>query len=891
MAYSFYDITALSPFIEKGCVFLTPNVRLARRIKSEWDAKQLAQGRRVWEPLPVYPLEHWLRRCWQQGVSRGVIAPRLPLDKLQELQLWQKAIERHTAQTQTVSLLNPSSAAELASQARDLLLRWEIDVDAPDRRQLFTLDGDCATFLHWLELFDAQLSAAGLCTPADCLADLLHTKCTDTQVSAVLLEFAELAPLEQDCLDAQCTEVAHFDAPAAPAQAVLHVYPDQDAELRGVAEWAAAVHRQSPQATLGIVLSGTPPAALEYQLRRAFDCLGDNYNSLPVNFSTGISLSEAPVVRDALGLLSLALQRVSVEAVVALLSSRFVQLPDAHSALAQYFLRRLYEGGSAEIDTGALRNFAATVSEGEQTGLHFGECLMQVAQMRELHRAWLPSEWGRHFHRVLDTWGWPGEGDLDSLEYQQVKHWYDTLEGFATLDAVCEPLPLVSALSLLRESCERQVSHPQTADSAVQVLGPLEAAGLSFDHLWICGMQGSAWPAPPRPNPLIPVSLQAALQMPHATPEREWHFGAALLAQYRRTCGTVHASYSRQLDGIVDLPSGLLEEFEELPVVSEPSVPSDWLERQAAARLELITDQTAPPVDEGERTAMRGGAGLLEAQSQCPFRAFARYRLRAEPLAEPVVGIAPFERGLAVHEALQLLWDEIGSHSALLAIAPQALDELLQRATEVGLRAVPAYRRAALGNACLALESARLRALLVEWLAVERERGAFQIAALESSIQLSLAQLNIRLRVDRMDELPDGSRVIIDYKTGAAKLADWLGERPPKPQLLLYGLAAQEPPAALSFAVLKPRESAYVGIGAVDSIPGVKNDIGDAVKDSMDASTWEELNTKWRAVLERLAHEFVAGEAAVDPLRNSCSYCGLQALCRVDIASPVEVQP
>ena len=51
--------------------------------------------------------------------------------------------------------------------------------------------------------------------------------------------------------------------------------------------------------------------------------------------------------------------------------------------------------------------------------------------------------------------------------------------------------------------------------------------------------------------------------MPHATPERERAFSQRLLDQYRGACGHVHASYSRQIDGVQDLPSTLLESFED----------------------------------------------------------------------------------------------------------------------------------------------------------------------------------------------------------------------------------------------------------------------------------------------------------------------------------------
>ncbi|MGL4566780.1 MAG: hypothetical protein ACRCVD_15910, partial [Halioglobus sp.] len=69
MTRSLYDIGPLEPLIKGGFVLLTPNQRLARRIKSEWDARCVAAGATVWEPLPGLPLESWLERQWQQAVS------------------------------------------------------------------------------------------------------------------------------------------------------------------------------------------------------------------------------------------------------------------------------------------------------------------------------------------------------------------------------------------------------------------------------------------------------------------------------------------------------------------------------------------------------------------------------------------------------------------------------------------------------------------------------------------------------------------------------------------------------------------------------------------------------------------------------------------------------
>ena len=59
----------------------------------------------------------------------------------------------------------------------------------------------------------------------------------------------------------------------------------------------------------------------------------------------------------------------------------------------------------------------------------------------------------------------------------------------------------------------------------------------------------------------------------------------------------------------------------------------------------------APPVAEQELEQLRGGSALIEDQSQCPFRAFARRRLGAQTLDEPVVGLSSADRGSILHDA------------------------------------------------------------------------------------------------------------------------------------------------------------------------------------------------------------------------------------------------
>jgi ATP-dependent helicase/nuclease subunit B len=891
LAQGLYDIAPLEPLIERGYTLLTPNYRLARRIKAEWDARRMAAGDRVWQPLPVQPLESWLLGQWELAVNAGLVPPVVPIGAGQALELWRQVIIQQELQSPDYHLLRPAAAAELASQARDTLYRWQVNIDSAAVRQIFELDRDCGTFLHWLTQFERRLAASGLCTVVDCLAQLPPIAVHLPASRVVLLEIGELPPLIRTGLQSLSAEVLEIDAQAAPGERRLHPCSDKREELQTVAAWAAGLHCTAPTATIGIVLSDMAGdrVALEYLLRREFDCLGDSYNTLPVNFSTGIALAEAPLVRDALAALAMGLQYTTVPAVVGLLRSRFLDIPDAHSALAQRLVLRLYTEGQQVLSLSDLRDVAANLSTGDATGLVLGQRLLALYRMQALRRRARPSLWVGHFREVLSLWGWPGAQPLDSLEFQQLELWDTTLDEYGTYDAVCEPIDFSNALQLLRECCSRQISQPQTADSPVQVLGPLEAAGLSFEHLWLCGMQGASWPAAPRPNPFIPLSLQTQLQMPHATAEREWAFGEALIQQYARSSKVLHASFCRQVDGVPDLVSALLQDFTCQAMPEPPMVATQWSTLYKGRVLEEVPDQSAPLLGAEQQSSVGGGSSVLEDQSQCPFRAFARHRLRVEPLGEFSLGLSAADRGSLLHAALFALWGEICDSASLHALSDAQQQRAIERAVQAAVSAMPARRRHAAGKACLQLEEQRLVSVLQEWLAVEHRRSAFSVVQREQEITVEIAGLCMQLRVDRVDQLPDRSRVIIDYKSGRCTVQDWLGDRPARPQLLLYGSAEHDTVAALAFAQVRARDCRYVGLGQVAAADGIGTDIARAVRSQMKAGDWPSLNDRWREILERIATAFVAGAAQVDPLTPStCTRCGLQPLCRVGMCTAIQ---
>jgi ATP-dependent helicase/DNAse subunit B len=148
-----------------------------------------------------------------------------------------------------------------------------------------------------------------------------------------------------------------------------------------------------------------------------------------------------------------------------------------------------------------------------------------------------------------------------------------------------------------------------------------------------------------------------------------------------------------------------------------------------------------------------------------------------------------------------------------------------------------------------------------------------------------VGELTLTLRVDRVDTLANGRRLLIDYKSGDAKPRLWLGERPEDPQLPLYTrLLDADQVEGVSFAVLRHAVQEYRGLARSAQGPGIEADLGKATaKTSRTITEWNALQDHWNESLEALVSEFIQGHAPVAPLnRNStCAYCRLEALCRV----------
>jgi probable DNA repair protein len=415
-----------------------------------------------------------------------------------------------------------------------------------------------------------------------------------------------------------------------------------------------------------------------------------------------------------------------------------------------------------------------------------------------------PSDWSRDITGLLEAFGWPGDRSPRSEEFQTIEAWRELLSKFASLDLTAPRFNLAQVIDWLSQAAAKSRFQVEDEGAPVQVMGMLEAAGLSFDHLWIMGLHDEALPAAANPNPFIPVALQRRANLPHSSASRELDFASTLMRRLLRSAPNIVLSFPEREGDRTLAPSPLIAEGTWLRAEEERKTDS-W-----ASVLETLTDESAPELVQSGST---GGASLFKDMAACPFRAFAKHRLGARPLEDPDFGLNYRDRGTTVHKALEVIWRELGSQARLIEMSSLELEALIAQ----GADAAVAKLGPGIGRK---LEKRRLRRLLEEWLQIEKSRPAFTIAGIEAERVATVSGVQVKMRADRVDEIAGGREIILDYKTGQLKSNGWNGDRPDEPQLPLYCITNDQPVAGAAFAVIRVGELRFRGLtGPGDSLP------------------------------------------------------------------------
>jgi ATP-dependent helicase/nuclease subunit B len=866
--------------LERGATVVTGNQRAARTLRRAFDRWNRERGLESWRPAAVMAWETWATGLWRELLVRGEIFELL-LNRTQEHMVWREILE---GDSELASLRSFDSMAEMAAEAWRRLCSY----NGQGRLRGAGASADTRAFQRWVAAFERRCRTEGLLSQA-LLEDRLRAAVEDGRISFGTTELALVG------FDAMTPAQAELAEAIRAAGGTVHELPlraqgegrflvrteDEHQELAAAARWVRGVVEGEPGTRVAVIVPGLEGQRAE--IDRVFrEVLAPEMESIeagadgPYEFSVGVMLAANPMATVALDVLRWATEALPVERVSGLLlSPYFAVAEEERGARAEFdaFELRKARMLRPEIPVASL----IALVEGARRRGKLGRLLARLRDIRLVvanriegtdRRTY--AEWTERMRELLEAAGW-GRG-ADSREFQTQRKWERALDELATLDFDGTKVGFELALERLERVAGETMFAPESREAPVQVMGPLEAAGLTFDAVWFLRGGDLSWPAAASRSPLLPWQMQRELGMPGVDVARDREQARRMTERIAESAGRVVFSYAKETADGRQRPSPVLEGLglEELEVaVAE-------VERSSVA-VETVEDGAG--ISSLPDRVVRGGAQILQLQAACGFRAFAERRLWATEIEAAGLGLDAREGGNVVHKTLELFWDEVQTQERLKAMTQGQKEALLRQCIVEALRKTAELSRTAWDEAYVEMQRDRLLRLLGSWLDLERTRPGFAVKLSEKNFNdVRIGPLRLSVRVDRVD-VTAGGELLIDYKTGAASPNDWLTERPDAPQLPLYAVLSETEVNGVAFGLVRPgKEMGLKGYAGADGI---------LVKAARMKMPMEMQVEDWRRVLDGLAHAFHAGDARVAPKSYpmTCRHCAQRELCRLDVSA------
>jgi ATP-dependent helicase/nuclease subunit B len=870
-------IDALLAATDAGRTVLVPNAELAAALIDAVERAQRAALREVWPTPSIRDFGGWLREMHFRSQFEDSSTARC-LSESEERELWRSVVLESESSRQ---FLEPGGAARAARRARRAMAEYAIPIEAIAAYRT----EESTALLAWNTTF-AALCRSLDCMPSDRLLDgaARYLAAREGASAVTWIESPAWRPVARRLLERYAG--SPLRAWVSPLSAPPHVLSLDSgaAELAAAAEWSRANLQKDAGFRAWICI---PDLGLRREeAADAFDAvlaprrfsLSLTEDAAPYALAGGTPLAEHSPVRAVLAFLEAAQGEVTFEQFSALLRAPELQLDMAESGAAAKLDWALRTRAPSLYPLGRWLDLADRVAGSEMLGE-----IAAVRRLRAASRALAVLHGSHPISRWVETWigafeagPWNLRSRWSSGEYQSAERLRELLGELAAGDALFGSQSFHGAAGILQRAARETPFQSQTGVPPIWVSGQVADPWLAYGALWVAGCEEERWPPPVDPIPLLPVRVQVQYGVVPAAVQTQLAFAEDLLRRWLARAPHCVFSVADAEDGRPAQVSPLLSEVSTAPALPEVTRKPLWaVMARSSPSLERLVDEQAPAFGPEERTH---GVSTLRAQSRCAFRGFAETRLSTARVERPIPGFDERERGILLHDALERIWGKVGDSARLAALLaqPHELDELLAECVRLAIDKQRARRDP--GARWCAREQLRLQNLLRKWLEIEQRRSPFEVEHLEQGKEVArFSGLEFRVRIDRIDRLDEGGRVLIDYKSGTAK-ADWRGERPDNPQLPIYALLQPHSLVAVAYGQINAVKCGFVDESEHTGI--FKS--GGRPKFRMEGQeNFAQLIELWRKRIERLAAAFAAGRAEVDPTDIACRSCELHGLCRV----------
>ena len=864
---------------------LTASNQLARWLMLDYDDQQ--KQKKVWETSQILPLSAWLKQVWLDTWPEKHL-----FSKLQSESLWEKIINSNSNSTK-LSLLHRKAAATEAYQAYRLVLEYGLPTFKSDYQETL----ETISFYNWMQIYQNQLlkwNALDNVELIDQVSELIDAERIELPHTITLEGFAIKSPQLQRLLDAMerkgvTTKIdfpnrLDFSDKTSLANESTHTsvqkFDDKIQEAITCARWIRKLSQ--PGKRFGIIV----PELENYRslLQREFaaelspaSIFPDNKSELPFNVSQGSPLNQTTPINLIFQILETPACNIPAEIFYSIIRTSIFHSDKSSALKMEQTLR------NKRLVTINLYKLEDQYNFGNSSELHkFVDAWKNWVQIKQFD---LPSHWSTKIYLLLQEINWPekNEEKITQKENQVFESWKNCLDQLASLDHIVGKIHRLTAVNKLFSIAQNFLFPEKNRDHLIQVIQLSECPGMKFDHTWVMGCHSEGLPPSPEPNSLIPSTFRKKFNLPRSNAKWELNNSEQHLAAVLNSSKDIVFSYPSQEKDNAQEPSPLIKYF---PHKNSFVLPSARFKDQIcnATKPEPFEETPTLPLTANEKNRFKqgkktGGASLLKNQSDCPFRAFVRYRLHAQKSEIPDTDFDPLVRGNLIHLILELFWKKTQTREQLEKLYQSnqlelEVEKCVEEATNVICRSLhdqPEF---------LKMEKTRNQNLALEWLInFDLTRNDFTVLKPEKSATAKINGLTLNLKIDRVDEISDKKYVLIDYKSGEAKPGDWLKERIIAPQLPLYSTLTS--PSVVAFGKIKKGQIEFKGVkdSSID-FSGFK--VTNYTKETK-VSEWNDLLALWKNKIDLLANEFLSGRAVIEPTlkQETCKNCDLSSLCRI----------